>query len=582
MGCDWTSLYLSCEPLPEEYLSSPAARPPASPAASTAAVLPAFERKGVYRFKFSITAGDKLIAAKEDKGHEFRTECGNWGWQSFIRRDVCFEHAAVRRLDAFTITCEVTSQPEPPRLPDPVPRTLLPTDLVETVGRLLDHESYSDVRSTATLPKRIPSLMCLRLSSASPCPPSQVEFVIAPRRRKASAAAGRSIFANKTLLSRADYYATLLNSGFAEDLQAGVATLSLPDEDASMAPAASTDLPELEDSDRSDAGESSDGSDGEQDDDSDDDAGHGLSTSSPTPTPSSLLSTPGSPRKEQTSTAATDAAAVAAGKPTSGAGVLRASPELASSPRQVEAGKLAELAPRTRDAGGPRKTRVIIRVRQAIGLGLTRLPADDSLVPFTQDASYPSYFALLYFLYTETITFAPVTSSFLHSVPAGPDASSDSNGPGSEPAAAPRPSHAQQASTSSSYRSFTSSTEHVPPGASTGSSRYRAAARLRTEWIDAWVQMHPGRPRPASAKSLFVLADKMGLGVLKAKAFKCRLLPSFPPLRPMPAASSRIAHLTPSDGLPFPPPPPRPPGPGRQSSSRVSRWRRLPTRPLPT
>lgn len=154
MGSEWTSLYLSCEPLPEEYLSSPAA--PGSMTGSvvnssggkpSAAVSPAFERKGVYRFKFAITAGDKLISAKEDKGHEFRTECGNWGWQSFIRRDTLyFDNTTVRRLDAFTITCEVTSQPEPPRLPDPTPRTLLPTDLVDTIGRLLDQESYSDVR----------------------------------------------------------------------------------------------------------------------------------------------------------------------------------------------------------------------------------------------------------------------------------------------------------------------------------------------------------------------------------------------------------------------------------------------------
>lgn len=136
---------------------------------------------------------------------------------------------------------------------------------------------------------------------------------------------------------------------------------------------------------------------------------------------------------------------------------------------------------------------------------------------FCQDASYPTYFALLYFLYTETITFAPLTSSFLRAATtAATDVSS--TGP-DESLSHRRPTHVPQSSTSSSYRSFVSSSPHAGPAPS--SNPQRGAVRLRAEWIDSWVKAHPGKPRPASAKSLFVLADKMGLGVLRAKAFRC-------------------------------------------------------------
>lgn len=69
-------------------------------------------------------------------------------------------------------------------------------------------------------------------------------------------------------------------------------------------------------------------------------------------------------------------------------------------------------------------------------------------------------------LYTDHITFAPLTSSFLNS------------------------SH-----------------PNISP------------SRARETWMQSWLHARPGRPRPASAKSMFVLADKMGLVDLKKRAF---------------------------------------------------------------
>lgn len=118
-----------------------------------------------------------------------------------------------------------------------------------------------------------------------------------------------------------------------------------------------------------------------------------------------------------------------------------------------------------------------------------------TLACFTsQDASYSTYYALLFFIYTETITFAPLTSSFLQQ--------SSSLTP------TDRPSH-QHTSSTSTYRSV----------ASTQPSERRSPRRARREWIEEWCRLHPGRPRPPSAKSIYILADKMGLGVLKKKAF---------------------------------------------------------------
>lgn len=238
VGSEWTSLYLSCEPLPHEYLSHPPFPSSSAGASSTSSagaqkLAPEsrpFQRKGVHRFSFAISCGDKVIAAKEDKGHEFHTQASNWGWLSYCRRDALFfDNVLVRRLDYFVIRCEVACEPAPPRLPNPVLRTLVSTNLIDvrTPELTLPPRSFQTRRNADPSPEPLSHTQVVgKLLDQESV--SDIEFVIAPRRRT-PASAGRTIWANRTMLA-AEYFQTMLSSGFAEDLRAGVATLELDDD----------------------------------------------------------------------------------------------------------------------------------------------------------------------------------------------------------------------------------------------------------------------------------------------------------------------------------------------------------------
>lgn len=109
---------------------------------------------------------------------------------------------------------------------------------------------------------------------------------------------------------------------------------------------------------------------------------------------------------------------------------------------------------------GPRKTKIVIR-----------------------DAAYTSWQALIYWLYTDEIVFAPLASTFIS---AEPDCDQTSR------AVSGRPTHVRPASIVSPDRG----------GAG------------RTAWIQAWVEEREGSedwpenaPRPCSAKAIFRLAD---------------------------------------------------------------------------
>lgn len=96
-----------------------------------------------------------------------------------------------------------------------------------------------------------------------------------------------------------------------------------------------------------------------------------------------------------------------------------------------------------------------------------------------RDAAYSTYRALLYYLYTDSVVFAPLRSSFAAGSPESP-----------------------------------SSAATVPSTAADPASR--------REWIAMWCQQHPERARhagPCSPKSIYRLADKLGLPDLKARAF---------------------------------------------------------------
>ena len=63
----------------------------------------------------------------------------NWRWAQFARREaVYYLPPAVKQQDAFTITCSITSSLVPPAPVPAIPRYLVPKDLLDSMGSLLD------------------------------------------------------------------------------------------------------------------------------------------------------------------------------------------------------------------------------------------------------------------------------------------------------------------------------------------------------------------------------------------------------------------------------------------------------------
>lgn len=86
-----------------------------------------------------------------------------------------YTKSTVKANDAFVITCTISSSLGPPTQSPFIHKSLVPKDLLESVGQLLDDPLYSDIEFVF---------------------PSRSRFVPAPRR----------IYASKRLLSRADYF----------------------------------------------------------------------------------------------------------------------------------------------------------------------------------------------------------------------------------------------------------------------------------------------------------------------------------------------------------------------------------------
>ena len=103
----------------------------------------------------------------------------NWGWAQFAKRDnVYYSAPSVKAADAFLIVCTITASPTPPTQPPSIAKQYVPKSLMDSVGSMLDDPLYSDV-----------------------------EFLV-PSRSRSKNGAVRKIYANKKILSRADYFQT--------------------------------------------------------------------------------------------------------------------------------------------------------------------------------------------------------------------------------------------------------------------------------------------------------------------------------------------------------------------------------------
>ncbi|KDQ25891.1 hypothetical protein PLEOSDRAFT_1046123 [Pleurotus ostreatus PC15] len=153
-------------------------------------------REGNYKFSFELTNLNKtsVYNVKEAQNHTFTQEASRlcfsqyqgFSWAQFAKRDaVYYNNNPNRNRDAFVIICTITRTPSPPAPHSPMRRKPVPMDLLHTVGALLDDPTYSDV-----------------------------EFIL-PRRGQPIQSA-RKIWASKRILSRAEYFHAMFNSGFAE------------------------------------------------------------------------------------------------------------------------------------------------------------------------------------------------------------------------------------------------------------------------------------------------------------------------------------------------------------------------------
>ncbi len=137
-----------------------------------------------------------------------------------------------------------------------------------------------------------------------------------------------------------------------------------------------------------------------------------------------------------------------------------------------------------------------------------------------RDAAYATYKALLYYLYTDTVAFAPLHSHFYTPSTAAPDGESEKD----RDSSSGTPLDTEEASRGSLFRSDSdagaSSTRDGGDSAtgSTFAKDRRRAHTLRQQIIDEYCSTHTNVPAPCSAKSMYRLADKLQIPELKKRA----------------------------------------------------------------
>ncbi|WVR04439.1 hypothetical protein IAU60_001442 [Kwoniella sp. DSM 27419] len=500
---DHVSLYLSCVPTVQERESS---------------IQNKWTRKGLWWFKFEVrpTAPEpraprlEPMATKDASDHTFAVKTANWGWQAFAKRDTLFQHPQVLATDSFTIFCTIMPQPQPPagvwlgvglqppggglvqpNAPKGVGsggglsawasvdgscggvaggtaaaggvKRVVPKDLVWSVGTMLDDPLYSDI-----------------------------EFIIPSKRR--SGTSHRQIYANKKLLNRCEYFEAMFYGGFKEidgvyeddEFDEDIDMLSDSDMEEDeysfgVGPAGSTDdlhlttttsrassvrrasisadrtsheHPRESATDDERAGQSQRGAharDAGQHND-DDDAEESAAVGNVTVESEEAV------KEVQQKQNAKGSANTGSG---SGAGV------------QDQATRGVS------DTVGPAKARVIIR-----------------------DAAWSTWWAVLYWLYTDIIYFAPLSSSFENHLK-GRNASGSVN-----PASATNDDGMR--SRSEWIRMWMAEHDIEPPARVRGPSQ--SSSRIE--------ELRVVGPRPVSAKAVYRLADKLDLPALKLRAFQ--------------------------------------------------------------
>ncbi|KAF8527990.1 hypothetical protein BU17DRAFT_73654 [Hysterangium stoloniferum] len=458
-GGNYISLYLSCEPTLEEKEN---------------AVNGKWLREGLFKFSFelrSITKG-VLFNTKEACDHSFSYKTANWGWSQFARRDAVYFHPnTVRSQDAFLIICTITASPTPPAPIWSEPMKSVPKDLLDAVGNLLDDPVYSDVEFV--LPSRNPSLSKPKI---------------------------KTIWAARRLLKRANYfqnsmvvhyaYEIALNHAMTSVFESGFAEatdqsnrLMLP----YLTPKVQTNPRHFEDSDDEDENEIL----GDEPADHDTDIDFCDST-----TDAHMAAQQESQNLENRNTEDEEMTNADATLGSKNANTKTPHPPSAHSPTSTS-GHLPTASKLDSEIPGPRKTRVVVR-----------------------DVAYTTYRAVLYYLYTDTIVFAPLSSSF-H--PPSATSTQYSPFPSSSQASLMLP----PAITGDQSLGYYGNTGKEPISSYPNKALQDKKDELqlqgpktRREWLKEWARNNPGKVMPCSAKAVYRLADKLDLRELKNRAFQ--------------------------------------------------------------
>ncbi|MBW0486767.1 hypothetical protein O181_026482 [Austropuccinia psidii MF-1] len=236
----YCSLYLSCQPTQEEFEkatitqltnhyhqsallndnSSLAAasnsNQPNLPNPNGQAVKPIdpnqvpWHRDGLFKFTFEIKSLDRRTTYKtmEANDHAFNHEARNWGWAQYWRRnEAYYMNPSAKFNDAFLICCTIVYSPTPPA-PQPTSQIIkkpIPLDLLEAYSSLFNDPLYSDI--------------CFKI----------IRRIRRPDPNRKSRIIVRKLYASKKILiKRSEYFSTMFESGFAEST--AVVTGDLSDE----------------------------------------------------------------------------------------------------------------------------------------------------------------------------------------------------------------------------------------------------------------------------------------------------------------------------------------------------------------
>ncbi|KAG1774866.1 hypothetical protein EV702DRAFT_974138 [Suillus placidus] len=392
-------------------------------------------REGVYKFNFELRSLGKtaLFNIKEAHNHSFSSKTANWGWAQFARRDHVYYHSnAVKEQDAFLVICTITSSPAVPAQPSSAPAQLVPKDYLERVGSLLDDPLYSDV-----------------------------EFVLPYRGRSKGF---RCIYANRKILQRADYFQTMFSSGFSE---------------------ASSDhgQHDIDDGD----GASDDTYLSRQYDDSDDEDEEFTTQTIDEPSFDGTVEL----QIEEDAGPSVPVASTSSTEPNVHS--VEEDIQMSSGP---EDGQTRNIQPKLSHPSSPRNNKVVLDhwTKPSAPAEGKEVVGPKKMRAFIRDVAYATYRAVLYYIYTDVIVFAPLSSSFSSTA---------------------RKRAPTVVSTAQAPSDSQSNLLDVPKaGIST------ETPTSRREWIQKWQQSHPGRPSPCSAKAVYRLADKLGLLDLKERAYQ--------------------------------------------------------------